>query len=271
MRLRKIVIVVLTALLLMDMPMAQPEADNQKEYIEDGVLEDLLPEQVTVTYEKIPEEDLQQGTDNAVQAFSIEDVLEQSQQDITEKIESKIDDVLLKELENIDFSTKRLIVEADKDLIEPDEQIIFEYENIYIIEYTSIEDVKKAYINYKTKSINVEPDLEIEAAQQNTENINTQQGLPVNNNGEDSTQPTEDEKKDYTGTIALLDSGSDANNQNIIDSISMIDDNPNDENGHGSLMADFIVQENPSARIVSVKVLDENAKGSIAPIMAGIR
>ena len=51
----------------------------------------------------------------------------------------------------------------------------------------------------------------------------------------------------------------------------MIGDDPYDDNGHGTDMAGEIEGQDPDAEILSIKVLDEDGKGDISAVYAGIR
>lgn len=64
--------------------------------------------------------------------------------------------------------------------------------------------------------------------------------------------------------IALIDTGADGADK----SVSMLDDDPSDSNGHGTQMARIISEQNPNARILSIKAFDENGKANISAVYA---
>lgn len=70
-------------------------------------------------------------------------------------------------------------------------------------------------------------------------------------------------------TIALLDTGV-GENPNVISRVSMLGDDPSDDNGHGTDMLNFILEENPNAEVLSVKVLDDQAYGTTSSVLAGL-
>ena len=64
--------------------------------------------------------------------------------------------------------------------------------------------------------------------------------------------------------IAIIDTGANG----VDKAVSMIDDDPSDLNGHGTKMAQIISEQNPNARILSIKAFDENGKADISAIYA---
>ena len=72
------------------------------------------------------------------------------------------------------------------------------------------------------------------------------------------------------GTIAVLDSGM-PENSHVISRVSMLGDEGLDENGHGSLVLDWILDENPNAQVLSIKVLDAGGEGNASAVSAGLR
>ena len=68
--------------------------------------------------------------------------------------------------------------------------------------------------------------------------------------------------------IALLDTG--VSEESGIDSISLIGESAADDNGHGTAMAQKILEQNPDARILSIKVLDSEGRGDLSAVYAGL-
>ena len=89
------------------------------------------------------------------------------------------------------------------------------------------------------------------------------------NTGDDAFSNVNELKvKDYSGCIALIDTG--ALTSNVVKSISVIGDETADDNGHGTKMAEQIASVNPDAKILSIKALDNNAAGNLADVYAAI-
>ena len=91
---------------------------------------------------------------------------------------------------------------------------------------------------------------------------------------EEASSGSGDEKpaqaEDGSKVIALVDSG--APRGAIVEkSFSMLGDDVEDENGHAERMLDAIVAQAPSARVMSIRVLDADAIGTVASTYAGIQ
>ena len=68
--------------------------------------------------------------------------------------------------------------------------------------------------------------------------------------------------------IALLDTG--AEGSNVIDQVSMIDGGLVGSGSHASVMVDAITEQNPDAKILSVRVLGDDNLGTVSSIVAGM-
>lgn len=77
--------------------------------------------------------------------------------------------------------------------------------------------------------------------------------------------------KDDGLLVALLDSGVPENDASVTDAVSLVDDSPWDENGHGTAMLEAMKAQNPDVKVLSVKVLDKDGRGSVSSVYAGIR
>ncbi len=67
--------------------------------------------------------------------------------------------------------------------------------------------------------------------------------------------------------IAVIDTGSDLANEKI----SVLGDDGNDANGHGTLMSSLILEQTDDAYIISVKAIGDNGKGSVSDVYAAVR
>ena len=74
--------------------------------------------------------------------------------------------------------------------------------------------------------------------------------------------------QDENGVIALLDTG--AEGENVVDQVTMIDGNLVGDSTHGSDMAAAITEQNPDAKILSVRVIGDDNMGTVSSIVAGI-
>ena len=69
------------------------------------------------------------------------------------------------------------------------------------------------------------------------------------------------------GKIALIDTGV---NGAVSGAVSFVGDSTADDNGHGTLMYNYIKEEYPNANIISIKVLGANGMGQPVDVCAGI-
>ena len=204
------------------------------------------------------------------------------------------------------FSSQRLVVLAsDSDTVIDPEHLIGQYDNIYLLQYSSVEQTMNAYVYYLDKAEAVEPDTVITAASDETESeavleseTETQPETETDTSAKEETEAqTETEVQtvdpsDVTATeidnpittlageqdsavvqaeskvVALLDTG--AEGPNIIDQVSMIDGGLVGTSNHASDMVDAITEQNPNAKILSVRVLGDDNLGTISSIVAGM-
>lgn len=172
-------------------------------------------------------------------------------------------------LNQSDFSNMRLIVmDSDNDVIIDKENIAAQYQDLYLMQYESIEQTMQAYIYYREASDAVEPDVQFSiaseaiSAMQDDANGQATSFDRLSDTLATSTPSFHDQK-----VIALLDTG--ATGKNIIESVSMIDDKI-EGNGHGNKMRDAIITQNPDAKIISIRVADDNGIASVSSIIGGI-
>jgi hypothetical protein len=244
-------------------------------------------------------------TGGSLQVFAKDSIPDQSvsdpQTDRSDNEETKIN---MKLPDDMDFSTKRLVLIADKeDITEDGGEIIAAYDDLYIIQYESETQCMEAYAYYSDKVTAVEPDAVVEAADnvseeekikdnmltgQSSEDQGSDSGaeeanddicisdadieVTVNENPFDMLANTEDiSHEEQNGSlIALLDTGAEIS-ENVIEQVSMIgDESVSANNKHGENMAAAIISQNPNAKILSVRVLDDNGRGTVSSIAAGI-
>ena len=180
----------------------------------------------------------------------------------------------LADTSSLDFSTKRLIVASEEEL--KDDHIISSYEGLYLLQFETEEEARQAYLSYLDKAEFVEPDIEVIATEDSdTQDDNatemSEEENPLSELGkelekEETFAETQDKKQIV---VALLDSGT-GEGANVIGRVSMLGDKVDDDNGHGSNMLDTMINVNPDIKVLSVKVLDENGKGNISSVVAGI-
>lgn len=194
------------------------------------------------------------------------------------------------QLYKLDFSSKRILVGTeDPDIFTDPSVVVSSYKNTYLLQFPDEATARAAYAYYFERADFIEADTGIEAAQPE-EALQTKEDSPVVTetfmtgdanpfrelqtqleedraaeetalaNGEDPQQPVYD--------IALIDTGVPADAG--VDAISLIGEDPADDNGHGSGMLERIREQNPEASVLSVKALDKDGKGDISAVYAAM-
>ena len=176
------------------------------------------------------------------------------------------------------FSSKRLIVKADKLKNIDKENVIASYDGYYLLSYDSSSAAKKAYVLYSAKANGKSAIAADQPVHMSTGNADaggltnvTKKNNPLaelKDNVSDITK-AEVKKAEKKKVIALLDTGA-SKSSNVIESVSMLGGSGADDNGHGEAMVKAITKENKKAQIISIKVLDKNGEGSVSSIVSGI-
>lgn len=175
------------------------------------------------------------------------------------------------EVSEIDFSSCRLLVGTNDSTIFADsDNILSAYNGVYLLKYSSAEETKLAYNDLLSKAEFVNVDSSSFAvADDSIQDIESQVM------SEDLNPISELAEADITETmgtnvIAVIDTGSDEN-PNVIERVSMLGDDVDDDNGHGNSMISNIVNQNPNAQIISIKAMDANGVGTVSSIYAALQ
>lgn len=171
-----------------------------------------------------------------------------------------------------DFVSKRLLVMiSDERKILESDSVIGSYDDIYLIEYETVERCMAAYVYYTSVADAVEPDAFMEIASdapvEETEDISVEkENNPVTalSNMEGASFMPDGK----TRVIALLDTGA-SSSGNVIDRVSLIDE-ALEGHSHGNAMVSAITGQNPDAKILSVRVIGNNGRGTVSAIVAGM-
>lgn len=187
------------------------------------------------------------------------------------------------------FSSRRLIVGTDNpSIFKKQDEILSDFNGLYLLQFKTEKEARESYLYYLEKADLVEVDTGIEIADQEAGGASTSGSSSLGSAMTSESNPfsdlseqleAEQEEKEQAETaggtyteqkydVALLDTG--APEESGIDGISLIGEDVKDDNGHGTRMAEMILAQNPEARILSIKVLDENGKGDISAVYAGL-
>jgi hypothetical protein len=218
----------------------------------------------SVTTEEITEEST---TEETTEADSKES--EETEEGEVEEPEFITFDHMYSDVEVSGINTKELFVETDNvSVFTKNTTVESNYDNVYIISFESIEEARFAYSYYIDK-VNFISDMSnvVTLAEETETSEEDVADMSNVNEGDDSLSNLNDiSVKDYSGYIALIDSG-----VNTADAkLSVLGDDGSDTLGHGTKMYNYIKEENPNAKVVSIKAFDGN-KTNIVDVYAAIK
>lgn len=173
--------------------------------------------------------------------------------------------------ENEDSSTDegdkvRLVYQGKKKNLDSD-LISAKYSNMYVLEYGSQDEADKAKSELKNKGAKVDTEQVLsmdENTQSSTDVVSTKDIDTAIN------QADQKNVKNYSGknVIALIDTGSDGS---TVDAISFVDGDASDHQGHATKMIKAIRKQDSNAKILALKALDDNGKGTTASVVSAIQ
>ena len=153
-----------------------------------------------------------------------------------------------------------LVKTSDPDIFTDSTTVESNYKDVYILSFDSVAEAKYAY-SYYVDEVDYISDLS------NVFILASNNNSTDDNNDAIANLTNIDTNKNYSGYIALIDSGVNNNLANAY--LSVFDDNGKDTNGHGTAMAKYIREENPNAKILSIKAFDGNTT-NVANLYAAI-
>lgn len=178
------------------------------------------------------------------------------------------DEELPKEQES-PWQSRRLLVKSETEFDTMGaEHVICGYDQMYILDYASEEAAQAAYKKLKEiPGILVEADSPYSGMSEKSEDAPLQREIAV---------PGEKAAGGRTVCVAVLDTGYDSDSYGTERLISGRDAEAagtiQDENGHGTVMANIILNYTPGCvRVMPVKVADENGRTSSLRLYMGIR
>lgn len=159
----------------------------------------------------------------------------------------------------------RLVVEGKKKYVDKD-AVTAQFGKMYVLQYDSESDATNAGEELKSKGVkvNTEQILSVDDDVETTDTVSTDVLDTAINKANDKTV------KDYTGkdVIALIDTGTDGS---TVDAVSFVDGDASDHQGHATKMIKTIRKMNKNAKILALKALDDNGKGTTASVVAALQ
>lgn len=289
----------------------EAEITTEEMVIPEEVTTEETTESVTETpevtsEEEITTEEVTTEETTEVEESEIEEEAEETPAEVIPTFTQVYDGV---DVSGKDFSScELLIATGDASIFTADTEVVSEYNGIYLTRYPDATTTMYAYSYYYNKvelievnSVNFkgadnEEGNETEETseddgdvpQQEAEEIapvdNTEDSAPAEeiandghgeadlsnlNNGNDAFSNVSDLGAVYGADIALIDTG--ASGSNVVSAVSVLGGTAGDDNGHGTKMYNKIVEQNPNAKILSIKALDSGNRGSAADIYAAIQ
>ena len=178
----------------------------------------------------------------------------------------------LEGLKEEDFKSLRLLVMTkDGTIIRETDNVIGNYDDIYLLEYASAAKCMEAYGYYKGIAEAVEPDAYMEIASDAAGETGEKELAGEGNNPVTALSDLEGAVFPSDGAarvIALLDTGASAS-ENVVGRVSLIDD-VLEGHTHGNSMAAAMAGQNPDAKILSIRVMGNNGRGTVSAIVAGM-
>ena len=164
-------------------------------------------------------------------------------------------------------NTSDLLVKTDDaNVFTKNTNVVSNYDDVYIISCDSVEQARYTYSYYVDK-VKFISDMSNIISMANEDDVEEDKAdLSDINNGNDALSNLNDiDVSNYSNYIALIDSGANADVN-----YSVVGDNTSDTVGHGTKMLQYIKEENPKAKVMSIKVFDGNTTNA-ANVYAGIK
>lgn len=172
------------------------------------------------------------------------------------------------ELSELDFSTCRLLVGSNTEEVTKDVSVLSTYKGVSLLQFPDENATKRAYITLSKIAdfVNIDTaDFEVSDID-NVEDDKMSEGInPIGELSEADTKGV-----NQSNVIAIIDTGS-SERDNVIERVSMLGDDVNDDNGHGDTIISNILSQDKDAKIISIKAMDSNGRGTTSSVYAGLQ
>lgn len=172
------------------------------------------------------------------------------------------------ELNDLDFSTCRLLVGSSVEDVLNDVSVLSTYNGVSLLQFPDEDATKRAYIALSKVAdfVNVDTaDFEVSDIA-NVEEDEMSEG--INPIGELSEADTKEVSQ--SNVIAVIDTGS-SERDNVIERVSMLGEDVSDDNGHGDTIISKILSQDKDAKVISIKAMDSNGRGTTSSVYAGLQ
>ena len=226
-----------------------------------------IPEDETGSSQVDLDEDIDPLIDETTETSEATEETTETSETTEAPVELIVFDHYYSEIDESVVNTSDLFVQtSDASVFASNTNVVSNYDDVYIIACDSVEEARYVYSYYVGKVDNI-TDLASVISIASEDNEDNVADLSNINNGEDAiSNLNEIDVNDYSEYIALIDTGADADVN-----FSVVGDNTTDSNGHGTAMLGYIREENPDARVMSIKVFDDSNTTNAANVYAGIK
>lgn len=231
---------------------------------------EVSTEKEEVTTEKEAETTDKETTEKATEVTTEEKTEEETTEEATTEevvVELVEFDHYFSTIDESLVNTSDLLVKTDDaNVFTKNTNVVSNYDDVYIISCNSVEQARYTYSYYVDKVQSIS-DMSNIISMANEDDVEEDKAdLSDINNGNDALSNLNDiDVSNYSNYIALIDSGANADVN-----YSVVGDNTSDTVGHGTKMLQYIKEENPNAKVMSIKVFDGNTTNA-ANVYAGIK
>lgn len=170
-----------------------------------------------------------------------------------------------------DFGSTRLLISSNE---QPEcGTVLSDYEGVWLVEFPTQSEAHEAYEQMRDEAEFVAPDITFEVA--DSQDVNEPQHCEGANAAEESPQARLDSIGEVSASdldvVALIDTGVSGHDEHVVQRLSVIGDELDDDHGHGTSMLEEMVAVDPSCQVVSIKALDSRGVGTAASMYAAIQ
>ena len=177
---------------------------------------------------------------------------------------------------NKEYSYRLIVGFADEVNTREEDVVLGTFDTVVLIGFDSIDELDEAKQYYTENALFASVDGVLSAAdnESNPIDIDTAQSSASETASMDENPLSEASETDVvpvnaSSVIALIDTG--ASGDNVVKQLSVLGEDVNDNNGHGSSLADVIKDASPNTKIISIKALNENGNGTVASVYVAIK
>ncbi|MBO6166122.1 MAG: VaFE repeat-containing surface-anchored protein [Eubacterium sp.] len=261
------------------------EEDFVVQTLQDDTTEEVVEQSTEQTTEQVKEQITEQPAEQVkeqtteqpaeqVKEQQTEQITENTIENVTEKsaAESDTEEAAEEQVKTEEIPYILIVGTEDKSIFRKEDRILSEYKGIYLLGFLSEEERASGLIYYEAAADFAEYDDEMmsiadDAEEETTDDTDQSQDALTILNEILEEEDKSDNANENVVVIAVIDTGAP---QSVTDKISVIGDDPDDDNGHGTNIIKEINSINPKAEIISIKAFDSKGKAKPSDIYAAI-